>query len=63
MTACVTEAIHGPETREAVDSVRRDGMNQELINCSHSLVPRPHPLTRRIGLVKFLGLAHTFVTV
>ena len=31
-----------------------------------SLVPRPHPLTRRNGLVnqvKFLGLAHTFVTM
>ena len=31
-----------------------------------SLVPRPHPLTRRNGLVdqvKFLGLAHTFATM
>ena len=31
-----------------------------------SLVPRPHPLTRRNGLVnqvEFLGLAHTFATV
>ena len=30
-----------------------------------SLVPRPHPLTRRNGLVnqvEFLGLAHTFAT-
>ena len=30
-----------------------------------SLVPRPHPLTRRIGLVyqvEFLGLAHDFAT-
>ena len=30
-----------------------------------SLVPRPHPLTRRNGLVnevEFLGLVHTFVT-
>ena len=29
----------------------------------HSLIPRPHPLTRRNGLVnqvEFLGLAHTF---
>ena len=24
-----------------------------------SLVPRPHPLTRRNGQVEFLGLAHT----
>ena len=33
---------------------------------SHSLVHRPHPLTRRNGLVnqvKFLGLAHTFATL
>ena len=31
-----------------------------------SLVPRPHPLTRRNGLVnqvKFLGLVHTFATM
>ena len=31
-----------------------------------SLVPRPHPLTRRNGLVnqvEFLGLVHTFATV
>ena len=31
-----------------------------------SLVPRPHPLTRRNGLVNqvdFLGLAHTFATM
>ena len=31
-----------------------------------SLVPRPHPLTRRNGLVnqvKFLGLAQAFVTI
>ena len=30
-----------------------------------SLVPRPHPLTRRNGLVnqvEFLGLAHAFAT-
>ena len=34
-------------------------------NARVSLVPRPHPLTRRNGLVKqveFLGLAHTFAT-
>ena len=33
---------------------------------STSLVPRPHPLTRRNGLVNqvdFLGLAHTFATM
>ena len=32
----------------------------------YSLVPRPHPLTRRNGLVnqvKFLGLAHAFATM
>ena len=31
-----------------------------------SLVPRPHPLTRRnsvVNQVKFMGLAHTFVTM
>ena len=31
-----------------------------------SLVPRPHPLTRRNGLVnqvEFLGLAHAFATM
>ena len=31
-----------------------------------SLVPRPHPLTRRVGLVnlvEFLGLARTFASV
>ena len=31
-----------------------------------SLIPRPHPLTRRNGLVnqvEFLGLAHAFATM
>ena len=34
-----------------------------IVQCS--LVPRPHPLTRRNGLVnqvEFLGLAHAFAT-
>ena len=33
---------------------------------NESLIPRPHPLTRRNGLVnqvKFVGLVHTFATV
>ena len=32
----------------------------------YSLIPRPHPLTRRNGLVnqvEFLGLAHAFATM
>ena len=33
------------------------------IKCPLCFVPRPHPLTRRNGLVQFLGLAHTYVTV
>ena len=35
-------------------------------SCLGSLVPRPHPLTRRNGLVNqvdFLGLAHAFATM
>ena len=40
--------------------------NCNLIPGSVSLVPRPHPLTRRNGLVnqvEFLGLAHAFATM
>ena len=36
------------------------------LSCSASLINRPHPLTRRNGLVnevKFCGLVHTFATV
>ena len=41
---------------------------RSLMHCkpTASLVPRPHPLTRRnclVNQVEFLGLAHTFVTV
>ena len=39
---------------------------QGLVSTWPSLVPRPHPLMRRTGLVnqvKFLGLAHAFTTV
>ena len=37
-----------------------------FLGASPSLVPRPHPLTRRNGLVnqvEFLGLAHAFATL
>ena len=41
--------------------------NRHFFNIlSRGLVPRPHPLTRRNGLVnqvEFLGLAHTFATM
>ena len=38
----------------------------EIMECKTSLVPRPHPLTRRnsvVDQVEFLGLVHTFATV
>ena len=41
-------------------------VNGYLAINGHSLVPRPHPLTRRNSLVnqvEFLGLAHTFATM
>ena len=41
-------------------------LTQDSCRLDHSLIPRPHPLTRRNGLVnqaKFLGLAHTFASV
>ena len=43
-----------------------DATVKMLLSHYTNLVPRPHPLTRRNSLVnqiKFLGLAHAFVTV
>ena len=48
----------------ASQTVTRVG--ESLVKLSSSLVPRPHPLTRRNGLVnqvEFLGLAHPFATL
>ena len=52
--------------------MRQNSLSHERVGPGHetrstaSLVPRPHPLPRRNGLVnqvEFLGLAHTFATL
>ena len=57
-TLCIEK--HDPDLASVVREVAF------ITLCWFSLVPRPHPLTRRNGLVnqvEFLGLAHAFVTM
>ena len=51
---------------EGEEVVKRREKKREGNKRTDSLVPRPHPLTRRNGLVKqvkFLGLPYPFETV
>ena len=60
-----TEISHHSHVALLKQSTQFQPKNQESHN-SPSLVPRPHPLTRRNSLVnqvEFLGLAHAFVTL
>ena len=75
----LTRGMGEPTYRLSADSLsfRASGRGSTLFTALHarlrhmlhfdpSLVPRPHPLTRRNGLVnqvEFLGLAHTFATM
>ena len=52
------------EYKRVEENEGRTGRKSVMV--TYSLVPRPHPLTRRNGLVnqvEFLGLAHAFATV
>ena len=57
---CYSVELQGSLCPDPPAGVEKEGM----VFCS--LIPRPHPLTRRNSLVnqvEFLGLAHSFATV
>ena len=60
------ERVEGRERGWRGERTRERGERREKGEKKNSLVPRPHPLTRRNGLVNqvdFLGLAHAFATM